>query len=61
MDIGGFAEPRKILCQCALPSVKQLSVYPRSAHGEAGIPQQIFAKICPGFDGLLMLELIVCS
>jgi hypothetical protein len=40
VDIGGFAEPRKILCQCALPSVEQLSVHPRSAHGGAGIPQQ---------------------
>jgi len=33
VDVGGFAEPCKILCQCALPSVEQLSVYPRSAHG----------------------------
>ena len=34
------AEPRKILCQCALPSVEQLSVHPRSAHGGAGIPNR---------------------
>ena len=40
MDVGGFAEPRKILCQYALPSVEQLSVHPRSAYGGAGIPQQ---------------------
>jgi hypothetical protein len=40
VDVGGFAEPRKILCQCALPSVEQLSVHPRSAHGGDGIPQQ---------------------
>jgi hypothetical protein len=40
VDVGGFAEPRKILCQCALPAVEQLSVHPRSAHGGAGIPQQ---------------------
>jgi hypothetical protein len=33
-----FAEPRKILSQCALPSLEQLSVHPRSAHGGAGIP-----------------------
>jgi len=39
LDVGGFAEPRKILCQCALPSYEQLSVHPRSAHGGAGIPQ----------------------
>jgi len=41
VDVGGFAEPRKILCQCALPSYEQVSVHPRSAHGGAGIPQQI--------------------
>ena len=40
VDVGGFAEPRKILCQCALLSVEQLLVHPRSAHGGAGIPQQ---------------------
>jgi hypothetical protein len=34
VDVGGFAEPRKTLSQCALPSVEQLSVHPRSAHGE---------------------------
>jgi hypothetical protein len=39
VDVGGFAEPRKILCQCALPSYEQISVHPRSAHGGAGIPQ----------------------
>ena len=38
VDVGGFAEPRKILCQCALPSDEQLSVHPRSAHGGAGVP-----------------------
>ena len=38
VDVGGFAEPRKILCQCALPSVEQLSVHPRSAHGELESP-----------------------
>ena len=32
------AEPRKILCQCALPSVEQLSVHPRSAHGVPEFP-----------------------
>jgi hypothetical protein len=40
VDVGGFAEPRKILCQSDLPSVEQLSVHPRSAHGGAGFPQQ---------------------
>jgi len=39
VDVGGFAEPRKILCQCDLPSYKQISVHPRSAHGGAGNPQ----------------------
>jgi len=38
VDVGGFAEPRKILCQCVLPSYEQISVHPRSAHGGAGIP-----------------------
>jgi hypothetical protein len=38
VNVDGFAEPRKILCQCALPSDEQLSVHPRSAHGGAGIP-----------------------
>jgi len=33
VDVGGFAEPRKLLCQCALPSDEQLSVHPRSSHG----------------------------
>ena len=42
MDVGGFAEPRKILCQCALPSYEQISVHPRSAHGGAGIPNNYF-------------------
>ena len=41
MDVGGFAEPRKILCQSDLPSVEQLSVHPRSAHGGVGNPQQM--------------------
>jgi hypothetical protein len=44
VDVGGFAEPRKILCQCALPSYEQLSVQPRSAHRGVGIPQQIAAS-----------------
>jgi hypothetical protein len=39
VDVGGFAEPRKILCQCALPSYEQISVHPRSVHGGDGIPQ----------------------
>ena len=30
VDVGGFAEPRKILSQYALPSLEQLSVHPRS-------------------------------
>ena len=38
VDVDGFAEPRKTLSQCALPSVEQLSVHPRFAHGGAGIP-----------------------
>jgi hypothetical protein len=38
VDVGGFAEPRKILCQCALPSVEQLSVHLRSAHGVPEFP-----------------------
>ena len=38
VDVGGFAEPRKTLSQCALPSVEQLSVHSRSAHGEPESP-----------------------
>jgi hypothetical protein len=38
VDVGGFAEPRKILCQCALPSYEQISVHPRSAHGVPELP-----------------------
>ena len=38
VDVGGFAELRKILCQCALLSVEQLSVHPQSAHGEPDSP-----------------------
>jgi hypothetical protein len=38
VDVGGFAEPHKILCQCALPSVEQISEHPRSAHGESEFP-----------------------
>jgi len=57
VDVGGFAEPRKILCQCALPSVEQLSVHHRSAHGRAGIPQQTFVSNFKDldFEGLLGL------
>jgi hypothetical protein len=44
VDVGGFAEPRKILCQCALPSYEQLSVHPRSAYGGDGIPQQLVSE-----------------
>jgi len=33
------------LCQCALASVEQLSVHPRSAHGGAGIPQQLVVEV----------------
>jgi hypothetical protein len=38
VDVGGFAEPRKILCQCALASYGQLSEHHRSAHGEPDSP-----------------------
>jgi hypothetical protein len=38
VDVGGFAEPRKILCQCTLPSYEQISVHPRSAQGEPEFP-----------------------
>jgi hypothetical protein len=38
VDVGGFAEPRKILCQCALPSIEQLSVYPDPRMGETEFP-----------------------
>jgi len=38
VDVGDFAEPRKILCQCALASVEQISVHPRSAHGVLEFP-----------------------
>jgi hypothetical protein len=44
VDVGGFAEPRKILCQCAYPSVEQLSVHHWSAHGGVGIPQQLVSE-----------------
>jgi hypothetical protein len=48
VDVGNFAEPRKILCQCALLAVEQLSVHPRSAYGGAGIPQQaVVGKTTP--------------
>ena len=40
MDVGGFAEPRKILCQCALAFDEQISVHPRSAHGEPESPNK---------------------
>jgi len=38
VDVGGFAEPRKILCQCALPSVEQISVHPGPRMGEPEFP-----------------------
>jgi hypothetical protein len=44
VDVGSFAKPRKILCQCALPSVEQKSEHPRSAHGGVGIPQQLVSE-----------------
>ena len=53
VDVGGFAEPRKTLSQCALPSVEQLSVHPRFAHGGARIPNNldiclsVLEDICP--------------
>ena len=40
MEVGGFAEPRKILCKCALASDEQISVHPRSAHGEPESPNK---------------------
>jgi len=33
-----FAEPCKILCQCALASYEQISVHPRSVHGVPEFP-----------------------
>jgi hypothetical protein len=50
VDVGGFAEPRKILCQCALPSYEQISVHPRSAHGVPELPNKVI------FDFSLSLE-----
>jgi hypothetical protein len=41
VDVGGFAEPRKILCQCALPSIEQLSVYPDPRMGETEFPNTL--------------------
>jgi len=38
VDVGGFAEPRKILSQCASPPYEKLSVHPRSAHGVPEFP-----------------------
>jgi hypothetical protein len=53
VDVGGFAEPRKILCQCALPSVEQLSVHPRSA---LGVPEPPTTGIrAHGLKGCLIL------
>jgi hypothetical protein len=54
VDVGGFAEPRKILCQCALPSFEQLSIHHRSnsltigirAHGLKGCLILLKNKSC---------------
>jgi len=44
VDVGGFAEPHKILCLTVLyPSYEKISVHPRSAHRGAGIPLQSLA------------------
>ena len=45
VDVGGFAELRKILCQCALPSDEQISEHPRSAHGGDEVPQQLVSEL----------------
>jgi len=45
VDVGGFAEPRKILCQCALAFNGQLSEHHRSAHGGAGTPNIKYTEI----------------
>ena len=45
VDVGGFAEPRKILCLTVLyPSYEKISVHPRSAHKGAGIPLQLVSE-----------------
>jgi len=54
VDVGGFAEPRKILCQCALPSYEQISKHPRSAHGGAGNSPTIGIR-AHGLKGCLIL------
>jgi len=62
VDVGGFAEPRKILSQCALPSYEQISVHPRSAHGGDGIPNNTYINnknSRGGGGGLTVKEMIV--
>jgi hypothetical protein len=49
-----FAEPRKILYQCVLPSVEQLSEHPRSEHGGAGNSPTIGIRAY-GLKGCLIL------
>ena len=66
VDVGGFAEPRKILYQCALPSVEQLSVHPRSAHGGAGIPNKVsrldsWCLVEVSFNGVWAATLMVIN
>jgi len=38
VDVGDFAEPRKILCQCALPSVKKDQNTPGPRMGQPEFP-----------------------
>jgi len=42
-----FAEPRKILCQCALASYEQISVHPRSVHGVPEFPNTAQSHALP--------------
>ena len=44
VDVGGFAEPRKILCQCAFASFEQLSVHPGPRMGSRN-PQQLVSEL----------------
>jgi len=43
VDVGGFAEPRKILCQCAFPPLSNYQYTPVRAWGCRN-PQQLVSE-----------------
>jgi len=55
VDVGGFAEPRKILCQCAIRPLSNYQHIPgrKSPTGESTATN----KIDPAFDVLCFLSL----